>query len=50
MTAYDGVEAFGLEAIEAAFYEIVEADREELLSLQLAHYRLLRPASDFLLL
>ena len=47
VTAYDGDEAFGLEAIEAAFYEIVEADREELLGLQLAHFRLLRPRQIF---
>jgi hypothetical protein len=50
VTAYDGDEAFRLEAIEAAFYEIVAADTEELLGLEQAHYRLLRPAADFLLM
>lgn len=50
VTAYDGDEAFGLEAVEALLYEIVEADCDELLGLQNARYRLLRPAADFLLL
>ncbi len=49
VTAYDGDEAFCLEAVEATFYEIVEADAEELLGLEQAQYRLLRPAWDFLL-
>ncbi len=49
VTAYDGEEAFCLEAIEATFYEIVEADADELLGLEQAYFRLLRPAADFLL-
>jgi hypothetical protein len=47
MTAYDGDEAFGLEAVEAAYYEVVSADADEMLALELAHYRLLRRAQDF---
>ena len=31
VTAYNGDEAFHLEAVEATFYEIVEADADELL-------------------
>ena len=49
VTAYDGDEAFGLEAVEALYYEIVSADAEELLRLERAHFRLLRRADDFLL-
>lgn len=49
VTAYDGDEAFHLEAVEALFYEIVAADTDELLGLEQVHYRLLRPAADFLL-
>jgi hypothetical protein len=50
VTAFDGDEAFGLEAVEAMFYEIVVADAKELLDLERAHYRLLRRAADFVLL
>jgi hypothetical protein len=50
VTAYDGDEAFGLEAVEAAFYEVVSADRDELIGLEKAHYRLLRRAQDFFLM
>ena len=49
LTAYDGDEPFGLEAVEALYYEIVSADAEELLGLERAHFRLLRRADDFLL-
>jgi hypothetical protein len=49
VTAYDGDEAFGLEAVEALFYEIVSAAADELLGLERAHFRLLRRADDFLL-
>jgi hypothetical protein len=45
--AYDGDEAFALEAIEALYYELVSATREELLGLERACYRLLRRAADF---
>ena len=47
VTAYDGDESFGLEAVEALYYEIVAADAEELLGLERAHFRLLRRADDF---
>ena len=47
VVAYDGGEAFRLEAVEALFYEIVSATCEEVLRLQRAGYRLLRPAADF---
>lgn len=49
VTAYDGEEPFGLEAVEAAYYEIVKARADELLALERAHYRLLRRAADFVL-
>ncbi len=49
VTAYDGEEPFGLEAVEALYYEIVMADAKELLNLERAHFRLLRRAADFLL-
>ena len=45
--AYDGDEAFGLEAVEALFYEVVSATADELLGLERACYRLLRCAADF---
>ncbi len=47
LVAWDGDEAFGVEAVEALFYELVAATREELLGLQSACYRLLRLAVDF---
>lgn len=49
VTAYDGDEPFGLEAVEALYYEIVTADMEELIGLERARFRLLRRAADFLL-
>jgi hypothetical protein len=49
LVAYDGDEAFGVEAIEASFYEVVAATLDELLSLERAHYRLLRQAAEFVL-
>lgn len=45
--AYDGDEAFGLEALEAMYYEVVEATPEEWLAVERAPYRLLRRAADF---
>lgn len=45
--AYDGDEAFRLEAVEAVYYEVVRATRAEWLALECAHYRLLRRAADF---
>jgi hypothetical protein len=47
LVAWDGEEAFTLEAMEALFYEVVSATHEELLGLQRACYRLLRLAPDF---
>jgi hypothetical protein len=45
--AFDGDESFVLEAVEALYYEIVSATREELLNLERACFRLLRRAADF---
>jgi hypothetical protein len=47
VVAYDGQEAFGLEALEALYYEVVTATTEEWLLLERLHYRLLRRAADF---
>jgi hypothetical protein len=47
LIAYDGDEPFAMEALEARFYEVVEATRDELLGLERAQYRLLRRAGDF---
>jgi hypothetical protein len=47
LLAYDGDESFSLEAVEALFYEIVDATPDELLALERARYRLLRRAADF---
>jgi hypothetical protein len=50
LIVYDGVEAFEMEAVEALYYEVVEATPEELLGLQGVRYRMLRRAEDFELL
>jgi hypothetical protein len=50
LIVYDGVEAFEMEAVEALYYEVVEATPDELLSLQGPRFRLLRRAADFELL
>jgi hypothetical protein len=47
LVAYDGEDAFVLEALEALYYEVVSATVEELLGLERTHYRLLRRAADF---
>jgi hypothetical protein len=47
LIAFDGEEAFALEALEAIYYELVEATPAELLGLQKTRYRLLRTAIDF---
>ncbi len=47
LVAYDGDEMFALEALEAVYYELVEASEEELLGLEQARYRLLGKAEDF---
>jgi len=49
LIAYDGDESFGVEAVEASFYEVVNATLEELLGLEQAHYRLLRRAGEFVM-
>ena len=50
LVAFEGAESFPVEAIEALYYELVSATREEILALETVHYRLLRPAEDFQLL
>ena len=47
LVAYEGHESFPVEAVEALYYEMVSATRDELLTLERAHYRLLRRAEDF---
>jgi hypothetical protein len=47
LVAWDGEEPFGVEAVEALYYELVSATREELQGLQDGCYRLLRLAADF---
>lgn len=47
LRAYDGDEPFTLEAVEVVYYELVSATPEEILGLQRARFRLLRPAEDF---
>ena len=50
LVAFEGHEAFPVEAVEALYYEMVSATRDEVLALETVHYRLLRPAEDFQLL
>ena len=47
LLAFDGDEAFVMEAVEAMYYELVSATADELLGLERACYRLLRRAADF---
>jgi hypothetical protein len=47
LVALDGDEAFGVEAVEARYYELVCATPEEVLGLEVASYRFLRRAADF---
>ena len=47
VVVFDGEESFALEAVEALYYELVAATREELLGLERAYFRLLRRAADF---
>jgi hypothetical protein len=49
LIVYDGLEAFAMEAVEALYYELVEATPGELLGLQQGRFRLLRQAADFAL-
>ncbi len=50
LTAWDGDESFDVEPVEAVYYQMVTATRDELLKLEQARYRMLRPAPDFQLL
>jgi hypothetical protein len=43
----DGDESFFMEALEALYYEVVHATKEEMLALERAGFRLLRRADDF---
>ncbi|HLW66635.1 MAG TPA: hypothetical protein VKS79_15075 [Gemmataceae bacterium] len=45
--AWDGSESFLLERVEAVYYELLSATREEQLWLERNGYRLLKPAADF---
>ena len=47
LIARDGDESFALEALEAMYYEVVTATRDEWLALERVPYRLLRRAADF---
>jgi hypothetical protein len=47
LIAFDGDEAFSMEAVEAVYYELVEATPDEVLDLERSYYRLLRRAGDF---
>jgi hypothetical protein len=47
LIVYDGLEEFEMEAVEATYYELVEATDEEVRGLQEASFRLLRCAADF---
>ena len=47
LVAWDGDESFGVEALEARYYEVVAATEDEMLRLESSHYRLLRRAPDF---
>ena len=49
LVAYDGDESFGVEAVEAGFYDVLDATPEEMLALEQAHYRLLRRAREFVM-
>lgn len=47
LIAFDGDEAFAVEAVEALFYELIEASEEELIGLERSSYRLLQRSADF---
>jgi hypothetical protein len=47
LVAFDGDEAFTMDAVEAIYYEVLSASPDELLGLEQAGYRLLRRAEDF---
>jgi hypothetical protein len=47
LEVFDGEESFVLEALEAVYYEVVLATKEDLIALERAGLRLLRRADDF---
>jgi hypothetical protein len=47
LVAQDGEESFGVEALEAGYYELVRATADEVIGLERTSYRLLRRADDF---
>jgi hypothetical protein len=47
LIAWDGMESFILERVEAIYYELLSATLEEQLWLERNGYRLLKPAADF---
>ncbi|HEV3144887.1 MAG TPA: hypothetical protein VGZ47_13440 [Gemmataceae bacterium] len=47
LIAWDGMEPFTLERVEAVFYELLSATSDEQLWLERNGYRLLKPADDF---
>jgi hypothetical protein len=47
LVAFDGDESFAMEAVEAAYYELVSATPDEMHDLRQARYRFLRTADDF---
>ena len=47
LVARDGEEAFGVQALEAGFYELVRATVDEVIGLEITSYRLLRRSDDF---
>ena len=48
LIAFDGDEAFGMERVEAIYYELVAATHDDVIWLEQAGYRLLRKAADFI--
>jgi hypothetical protein len=47
LLAWDGLESFVLERLEAGYYELVSATRAEEVWLEQNYFRLLRRAPDF---
>ena len=47
LVVHDGGETFELERVEALYYELVAATPGEMQWLELAGYRLLKPAANF---
>jgi hypothetical protein len=49
LLVFDGDECFRMDAVEAGYYELVAATRDEVARIETTIYRLLRYASDFCL-